>query len=144
MMAGTGLRATATRTAPGTASAPLIRTAGTGPRRRTTRSPQSRPAAMVKANAVKLAAATVGEAPVTTESGPLSGQLAELISSPVPVASGLTFSAAAATFDASPSKNLVLVTLEADGKDLTLKPEAGRYVGKIDTLIVAFDRDGAP
>ena len=85
---------------------------------------------------------TTVAAPVTTESGPLSGQLAELISSPVPVASGLTFSATAATFDASPSKNLVLVTLEADGRDLTLKPEAGRYVGKIDTLIVAFDRDG--
>ncbi len=59
-----GTRAVTTRTPPRTASRPPARTVLTGPKRWTTASPASLAAAMVQANAVKLAAPIASEAPV--------------------------------------------------------------------------------
>jgi hypothetical protein len=85
-----------------------------------------------------------GAPPLTTGTTTLSGELADLIASPVPVANGLTFSASAAAFGATPPKNAVIITLEANGKDLNLTEQAGRFTGKLDALLVAFDRDDKP
>jgi VWFA-related protein len=71
----------------------------------------------------------------------ISGELGDLIASPVPI-SGLTFSATAAPFRAAPERGAVVVTLEVSGKDLKLtETKDGRFGGKLEMMIAAFDRE---
>ena len=82
--------------------------------------------------------------PPATGATMLSSQLGDLLASLVPVAGGVTFSATASAFSAAPQKNVVIVTLEVNGKDLKLTEQNGRFTGKLDALLVAFDRNGKP
>jgi VWFA-related protein len=79
--------------------------------------------------------------PATTDDGlNVSGRIGDLITSLVPV-SGVTFGATAASFRAAPARNAVIVTVEASGKDLMLTAKDGRYTGKLEVLLAAYDRD---
>lgn len=79
---------------------------------------------------------------VKPAAGTVSDQLGALIASPVPVTTGISFRVMPAPFRTDDRKNAVLVTLEINGRDLKLTREGDRYTGKLDTLLVAYDRDG--